>query len=211
MLLGAGRNQFLYDLVAVPALMVLYVPTLYLHVNHYPLSTIELPLWFIAVNVSGVCLVLIALRELLGYYVDQIRRFDPMMPDAPQSGDAVAAVEPQPVPLLERLPEAVRGAVLRIAADNHYIDVRTERGTSLILMRLSDAIRELEGQAGLQVHRSHWVADCAVAELQREGARLSVVLTSGTRVPVSRSQSAAAMQRWAHVYEGALSTRPVSA
>lgn len=211
MLLGPGRNRFLYDLIAVPALMALYVPTLYLHVNHYPMATIELPLWFLTQNVLGVCLVLIALRELLGYYIDKVHRADAGVDDgaAPEANGA-ASVVPLSVPLLDRLPEPVRGAVLHIAADNHYIEVRTEHGAASILMRLSDAIRELGEQSGLQVHRSHWVGDRAVVSLHRDGARLSVVLVCGSRIPVSRSQSTAVMQRWGQVYAGATVQGPLN-
>ena len=44
----------------------------------------------------------------------------------------------------------------------NYVEVWTERGTHLVLMRLSDAIRETAGENGLQIHRSHWVALGAV-------------------------------------------------
>jgi DNA-binding LytR/AlgR family response regulator len=37
------------------------------------------------------------------------------------------------------------------------------------------------------VHRSYWVARKAVAAVEREGHRTELVLTSGDRVPVSRT------------------------
>lgn len=65
-----------------------------------------------------------------------------------------------------------------------------------LLLRFSDAMRELGSHPGIQVHRSHWVADCAVLRLDRRDGRRVVVLKSGREVPVSRSYAAAAQDRW---------------
>jgi DNA-binding LytR/AlgR family response regulator len=70
---------------------------------------------------------------------------------------------------------------------DHYVEVHTERGMHLVLMRLSDAIDEAEGIPGLKVHRSHWVALEAVAEARREGGRVVLRLRDGASVPVSRA------------------------
>src|SRR6056297_2113848 len=45
---------------------------------------------------------------------------------------------PVPPPLLERLDFAKRGPLLSLSVQDHYVEVVTTRGTSLILMRLSD-------------------------------------------------------------------------
>lgn len=198
MLLGPGRRRFHYDLVAVPAMTALYSPALYLHVRLYPLSNIELPFTFIVVNVIAVSLMLIAVREVLGMYIDlhlTVRASDRAA--EPPAGVAEGALDDAEVaPLVARLPEPLRGEVLHITADNHYVEVHTDRGTTSILLRMSDAVRELGGQPGLQVHRSHWVSDRAVAGILREGHKLLVLLNCGRRVPVSRSQAAAVTLRW---------------
>lgn len=193
MLLGPGRRRFVYDLVAVPAMTALYSPALFLHIRFYPLTTMDLPLSFIVVNVFAVCLMLIGLRELLGLYID-VHRATHAPATVAEDGAATS-----PAPLLERLPARMRGEVLHVCADNHYIAVRTEHGVTSILMRMSDALRELQGQPGLQVHRSHWVSDRAVRGIRREGSRLLVLLPCGTGVPVSRTQAAVVTQRWGHV------------
>jgi DNA-binding LytR/AlgR family response regulator len=51
---------------------------------------------------------------------------------------------------------------------------------------LGDAIDEMEPVKGICTHRSHWVALGAIKRVEREGARLFVVLRNGDRVPVSR-------------------------
>lgn len=107
------------------------------------------------------------------------------------------AVQPAAVPdaaapaLLERLPRPQRGPLLSLSVADHYVDVVTTRGHALVLMRLSDAIRETAPTAGLQIHRSHWVALDAVARAVRAEGKLFLELTDGRRLPVSRSYAVA--------------------
>ena len=89
---------------------------------------------------------------------------------------------------LERLPVKFRTADLHaISSEDHYLRVHTSLGEELILMRLADAVRELTGADGLQVHRSWWVAKAGVTDEKRVDGRSLLVLPSGTEVPVSRS------------------------
>lgn len=88
--------------------------------------------------------------------------------------------------ILDRVPPAKRGALLALSVSDHYVDVITERGTTLVLMRLSDAIGETAGVEGLRIHRSHWVAVAAVKRAVREEGRVLLELSTGLRLPVSR-------------------------
>ena len=89
---------------------------------------------------------------------------------------------------LQRLPVKFRTADLyAISSEDHYLRVHTSLGEELILMRLADAVRELDGADGLQVHRSWWVAKDGVTDEKRVDGRSLLVLTNGTEVPVSRS------------------------
>lgn len=103
------------------------------------------------------------------------------------------AGEPSPVPkFLDRLPPKYRGAQLyAVSSEDHYLRVHTDRGEELILMRLSDAMRELESAEGLQVHRSWWVARDGVEKMARENGRQTLILKSGAAAPVSRSYAGA--------------------
>lgn len=67
------------------------------------------------------------------------------------------------------------------------MEVTTARGRSLLLMRLSDAIREGQPTPALQVHRSHWVALAAVRRATRRNGKPVLELETGVEVPVSRS------------------------
>ncbi len=92
---------------------------------------------------------------------------------------------------MDRLADDIRGPLVRVSVRDHYVDVWTEQGSAQLLMRFVDALSELEGADGLQVHRSHWVARRAIAQVQRRGANLVVVLKDGAEVPVSRRFHAA--------------------
>lgn len=94
----------------------------------------------------------------------------------------------QPAKFLERLPLKLRGAeVWAVEAEDHYLRLHTSRGQDLILMRLADAIAELEGIEGMQVHRSWWIARDAIADAKRGDGRALLTLKDGSTVPVSRT------------------------
>lgn len=112
------------------------------------------------------------------------RQKDEDAPGAAQSDTEIDATDA----FLQRLPARYRGAALyAVSSEDHYLRVHTDRGEELILMRLADAVRELEGADGLQVHRSWWVARRGIEEVQREGGKLRVRLKSGAEAPVSRT------------------------
>lgn len=99
-----------------------------------------------------------------------------------------------PPPLLNRLPLPQRGRLLALSVKDHYVEVRTDRGTTLVLIRLSDAIGETGGVAGVQIHRSHWVALEAVRRVVRSRGKVLVELPGGEQLPVSRGYMPAARQ-----------------
>lgn len=90
-------------------------------------------------------------------------------------------------PLLERIELEKRGAIISLSVQDHYVEVTTTKGASLVLMRLSDAIRETGDIDGLQVHRSHWVAVKHITAAKRDGDRAMLTLSDGRELPASRS------------------------
>jgi len=58
-------------------------------------------------------------------------------------------------------------------------------------MRLADALTELEGMEGAQVHRSWWVAKAAVVDAERGNGRAALTIRSGAVAPVSRTYARA--------------------
>lgn len=116
--------------------------------------------------------------------------------------DGVTAIDPdQPIPvgvekrdpakgprLSDRLPLHRRySTILAIEAEDHYVRVHTVDGSDLVLLRLTDAMAELDGMNGARTHRSWWVARSAVSAALRGEGRGELVLTNGVTAPVSRS------------------------
>ncbi len=103
-----------------------------------------------------------------------------------------AAPGQAPARFLERLPPKLKGArLIAVQSEDHYLRLHTDRGSDLILMRLADALAELEGLEGAQTHRSWWVARDAVRDVARGDGRATLTLDGGLSVPVSRRHARA--------------------
>jgi len=107
---------------------------------------------------------------------------------------ALPAPEPassQPAPALpdffRRIPPALGRDLIALEMEDHYLRIHTALGSDLILMRLRDALSELGPDRGRQVHRSWWVAEGAVASVDRTPGRLVLILRNGLHVPVSKT------------------------
>lgn len=106
---------------------------------------------------------------------------------ARQAG-GVTSASSRPPKFLERLPpKLARADVWAVEAEDHYLRLHTSLGQDLILMRLSDAVAELQGVEGAQVHRSWWVARTAIVDAVRGDGRATLTLKDGAEVPVSRT------------------------
>ena len=113
--------------------------------------------------------------------------------DAPTTPAAEPATV---VRFLDRLPPRLRGADIHaVEAEDHYLRIHTSRGSDLILLRLADAVAELDGLEGAQTHRSWWVAKAAVQDVRRGDGRAVLILPAGVEAPVSRSFAPALRDR----------------
>lgn len=81
--------------------------------------------------------------------------------------------------------------VLCLSMEDHYVRVHTATGSNLVLATLAQGIAALAGAPGLQVHRSWWVAEKAVAAAVVEGRNVRLRLTNGVLAPVARTSVAA--------------------
>jgi hypothetical protein len=105
----------------------------------------------------------------------------------PMTQTHAARPDAPPPKFLHRLPPRLSGAELfAVEAEDHYLRLHTSLGQDLILMRLADALVELEGLEGAQTHRSWWVARAAVTSAERLDGRAVLTLKDGAEVPVSR-------------------------
>lgn len=101
-------------------------------------------------------------------------------PNAPDQGTSAADI------FVARLPLQKRGPLIRLEAQDHYLLVVTRNGSELILMRMADAEAALQ-DAGIRVHRSHWVMPDAILRVERRQGRAVLCMVDGADVPVSRS------------------------
>ncbi|NYT42434.1 LytTR family transcriptional regulator DNA-binding domain-containing protein [Sphingomonas sp. R-74633] len=118
------------------------------------------------------------------FWFAQARRADPVEPEAEPIGTA-------PPRLLERLPAHLRSAPIALEMEDHYVRVHTAQGSALLLMRMRDAVAELDNMPGALVHRSWWVAQGAVQGVRRDGRNVRLQLTGGIEAPVARTQVSA--------------------
>lgn len=92
-----------------------------------------------------------------------------------------------PAKLVQRLPVKLQdAAILALQGEDHYVRIHTDKGSDLILLRLSDAIAEMGTTPGARTHRSWWVSKAAVGSVRRDNGRVALILTNGTEAPVSR-------------------------
>lgn len=133
------------------------------------------PLWVLPKFIVPVLTITVALT-LINVFVSRA-------PPETHAAPAGAA----PARFLERLPFKLKGATIHaVESEDHYLRVHTDRGSDLVLMRLSDAVAELEGLEGAQVHRSWWVAKEAVLGAKRGDGRATLTIKGGVEAPVSR-------------------------
>ncbi|MEL6530516.1 MAG: LytTR family DNA-binding domain-containing protein [Pseudomonadota bacterium] len=78
-------------------------------------------------------------------------------------------------------------ALLALSVEDHYVHAHGSDQSEMVLMPLGEAIALMPEKSGKQVHRSWWVARSAVRGYKRNGRDISLILTNGESVPVSRS------------------------
>lgn len=110
---------------------------------------------------------------------------DPPDPPHGPSPPRPAASAPGASLFPDRLPAALGRDVVAVSSDLHYLHVHTTRGSAMILGSLRDAAAAL-GDAGMIVHRSHWVAHAHVRRVVIAGSEAACQLSTGLSIPVSR-------------------------
>jgi DNA-binding LytR/AlgR family response regulator len=89
--------------------------------------------------------------------------------------------------LHRRLPDETVHDIVSLTVRDHYVEVTTTAGRHMVLMRLTDAIEELDDLPGERLHRSHWAAAAHLTRLERRGQKQVVYLSDGRDLPVSKS------------------------
>lgn len=110
---------------------------------------------------------------------------DPQAGSGPPEGLQTAA-ETAGARFFRRLPAHLGRDIVYLKMSDHYVEVFTTTGHTVLLMRFADAVSELEG-LGVRVHRSYWVGRGQLERLSRRGRRRFLRLANGAEVPVSRT------------------------
>lgn len=91
------------------------------------------------------------------------------------------------IEFMSKLPIEKRGKLICFEMDDHYLNVHTDKGCHLLLMRFKDALAFVEEHPGMQTHRSWWVALDAIEKEQKEGRKILLKLSNGLLAPVSKT------------------------
>jgi len=105
----------------------------------------------------------------------------PQMSAQPARSQAV-----HPTRFQQELLSRTSGALISISSELHYVRVVTTDSEVMFLYNLKDAIDQLPSDAGVQIHRSHWVSKEHIKELTRQNGSSECILSNGRRLPVSR-------------------------
>ncbi len=175
---GAGYISVLYGLAGGNPDALAPFPLLFAQVTlfSFMLFLVEFLLWP----------VLVRNRAAPAPVTEQETLAPPPVSDHAASPKALDLPAPPPgQALLRRLPAELREArLVSISMQDHYAQIVTTRGETLLLIRLRDALELIGDTAGLQIHRSHWVAADQMRSLVRDGRRYEVTLRDGRQLPV---------------------------
>ena len=134
-------------------------------------------------------LIMIAQDQEDGSEEMDVRHLD--APETPSPTQAAPDRSAALVELVSRLPRRLGTDIVAMTAELHYLRVYTRQGNALILMSFGRAVEALQVVAGMQVHRSHWVALNHVTALETDGDKVVCRMDTGLPVPVSRNNRAA--------------------
>ncbi|WP_293576923.1 LytTR family DNA-binding domain-containing protein [Phaeobacter sp.] len=115
-------------------------------------------------------------------------------PDTEKGTDKHSQSAPADLPLhqlFEGVPPALGEDVIRLHAQDHYVEVVTTQGRCLLSVQFGDCIARLAGRRGAQCHRSHWINLAHVKDIRRKGSAYVCWLSNGDSVPVSRRRYSA--------------------
>lgn len=122
-------------------------------------------------------LILSLILNLFGHLLDLARAAKPTM-SPPQEDDDNN--------FIKRLPLQLGTQLICFSMEDHYLKVYTKRGDHMMLMRMKDALMELENYPGMQVHRSWWVALDAIKQVKKQSRKATLILDNEMEVPVSQ-------------------------
>jgi hypothetical protein len=146
----------------------------------------SLPMSFLAcVFIGGVIAGVSSIKSILIQQNKQLQQSEKALTD---ESEKIVTIQNQQVnDLINELPLEKRGRLICLQMDDHYLNIVTDKGQHLLLIRFKDALLKLENYDGFQTHRSWWVSREAVAASKKEGRKLILIMENGLEVPVSQT------------------------
>ncbi len=105
-----------------------------------------------------------------------------------EAGIDDTSVPGAPPAFLEGLPIRSVEELICLRMEDHYVRAYYAGGSQLFLMRLGDAVAQLDQVDGARVGRSWWVPKSAVKRIYGSGRSRRIELVNGLVVPVARSR-----------------------
>jgi|688.fasta_scaffold182186_2 hypothetical protein len=105
-----------------------------------------------------------------------------LKPDAAKS----KSDKEQPTRFLQELRSRASGDLISMSSELHYVRVVTTDTEVMFLYNLKDALAQLPPDAGVQIHRSHWVSRGHIRELTKRNGSWECTLSNGRKLPISR-------------------------
>jgi len=87
---------------------------------------------------------------------------------------------------INRLPKELGEDLICFVMEDHYMVVYTEKGNHMLLMRMKDAVIELKGYHGMQVHRSSWIVVSKVKHVKKISRKTILIMNNGIEISVSK-------------------------
>lgn len=116
---------------------------------------------------------------------------EPPTSDETQNADKILILKDEEFPVQD---------ILLMRIEDHYLRIETTDTNALLRYKISDAVKQIDPDIGVQVNRSVWVSKSAIEAVYRTPSYgAEIVLTNGNEFTVSRSRMSGVLEcleRW---------------
>lgn len=179
--------RLIISTLTASAIMALFAPFIInLFFNSLENYWQSLPMSFLAcVFIGGVIAGVSSIKSILIRQNKQLQQSEKALTN---ESEKIITIQNQQVnELINELPLEKRGRLICLQMDDHYLNIVTDKGQHLLLIRFKDALLKLDNYDGFQTHRSWWVSREAVTASKKEGRKLILIMENGLEVPVSQT------------------------
>tara|TARA_B110000211_G_scaffold79792_1_gene93589 strand:+ start:3068 stop:3913 length:846 start_codon:yes stop_codon:yes gene_type:complete len=179
--------RLIISTLTASAIMALFAPFIInLFFNSLANYWQSLPMSFLAcVFIGGVIAGVSSIKSILIRQNKQLQQSEKALTN---KSEKIVTIQNQQVnELINELPLEKRGRLICLQMDDHYLNIVTDKGQHLLLIRFKDALLKLDNYDGFQTHRSWWVSREAVTASKKEGRKLILIMENGLEVPVSQT------------------------